>query len=126
MAVRAIAKNVLISPRKVGVVAGLVKGRTVEDALTILEHTPRRSAKAVREVIKSASANAQHDHKLKPGSLRITRISVTPGPRYKRWMPAARGRARPFQRKTSHIRVEVEGEIRVAKKTAENLAKESK
>lgn len=126
MAVKAIARNVLISPRKAGVVAGLVRGRTVEDALVILEHTPRRSAKAVREVIKSASANAQHDHKLKPGSLHITRISVTPGPRYKRWIPAARGRARPFQRKTSHIRVEVDGEVRVAKKTAKAVQKESK
>ena len=126
MAVKAIARNVLISPRKAGVVASLVRGRTVEDALVILEHTPRRSAKAVREVIKSASANAQHDHKLKPGSLHITRISVTPGPRYKRWIPAARGRARPFQRKTSHIRVEVDGEIRTAKKTSVTAEKGAK
>jgi len=122
-AVRAIAKNVLVSPRKAGVVAGLVRGRSVEDALVILEHTPRRSAKTVSEVIKSARANAEHDHNLKPGTLNITHISVMAGPRYKRFRPAARGRALRFTRQTSHIRVEVDGEARAAKKPA--TAKES-
>jgi len=127
MTVRALSKNVLSSPRKVGVVAALVRGRTVNDALTILEHTPRRSAKAVREVIKSAKANAEHDHNLKPDSLRITHISVMAGPRYKRFRPAARGRALPFERKTSHIRVEVDGEIRTVKKPKTvDTAKEAK
>src|SRR3989344_1055677 len=109
MAVRAIAKNVLISPRKAGVVAALIRNRTVADALVILEHTPRRSAKAVSEVVKSAKANAEHDHNLKPDSLRITHISVTAGPRYKRFRPAWRGTPHPYERKTSHIRVEVDG-----------------
>jgi large subunit ribosomal protein L22 len=125
MAVRAIARNVLVSPRKAGVVAGLVRGRTVEDALTILEHTPRRPAKAVREVIKSAKANAEHDHQLKPRSLQITLISVTPGPRYRRYRPAARGRALPYKRQTSHIRVEVDGEVREVKKPASPAKKET-
>jgi large subunit ribosomal protein L22 len=116
MPVRAIAKGVRMSPRKVGVVAALVRGRTVEDALVILEHTPRRSADPVREVIKSARANAEHNHNLKPQSLRIVEISVTAGTRLKRFRPAAHGRALPYQRKTSHIRVVVEGEARPAKK----------
>jgi len=98
------------------VVASLVRGRTVEDALTILEHTPRRSALAVSKVIKSARANADHNHNYKPATLRITEIGVTPGPRLKRYRPVAHGRALPFQRKTSHIRVVVDGEIREAKK----------
>ena len=105
-----------MSPRKVTVVASLVRGRTVEDALTILEHTPRRSALAVSKVIKSARANADHNHNYKPATLRITEIGVTPGPRLKRYRPVAHGRALPFQRKTSHIRVVVDGEIREAKK----------
>ena len=127
MAVRAVARNVLVSPRKAGVVAGLVRGRTVEEALTILEHTPRRSAKAVREVIKSAQANAQHDHNFKPNTLHISLISVTPGPRYRRYRPAWRGTAHPYERKTSHIRVEVEGEVRESKKPSQNKAsKETK
>lgn len=116
MAVKAVAKGVRISPRKVSVVAALVRGRSVEDALTILEHTPRRSALAVSKVIKSAQANADHNHGYKPATLQITEISVTAGPRTKRYRPMARGRANPFQKKSSHIRVVVDGEKREAKK----------
>lgn len=118
MAVQAIAKGVSMSPRKVGVVAALVRGRTVADALTILEHTPRRSAMPVRKVIESARANADYNHKLKPDTLTIVEISVTPGPRLKRFRPAAHGRALPFQRRTSHIKVVVDGQKREAKKPA--------
>lgn len=116
MAVKAVAKGVRMSPRKVGVVAALVRGRTVEDALTILSHTPRRSALAVIKVISSARANADHNHGYKPATLQIVEITVTPGPRLKRFRPAAQGRALPFQRRTSHIRVVVDGEIRQVKK----------
>lgn len=112
---KAYLKSARVSPRKAGVVAGLVRGRTVADALVILEHTPRRSAELVAKVVKSASANAEHNHEYKPDSLVITEISVTPGIRYKRWMPAARGRARRFQRKTSNISVTVDGEKRQKK-----------
>jgi large subunit ribosomal protein L22 len=118
MAVKAIAKGVALSPRKVAVVAALVRGRSVADALTILEHTPRRSSLAVKKVIDSAKANADHNHGLKPDTLQITEISVTAGPRLKRYRPAAHGRALPFQRKTSHIRVVVDGEVRQVKKPA--------
>jgi large subunit ribosomal protein L22 len=113
-----------MSPRKVGIVAQLVRGRTVDDALVILAHTPRRSAEAVRKVVESARANADHNHNLKPDSLHIVEISVTPGPRLKRYRPAAHGRALPFQRKTSHIRVVVDGEARASKKPAKAAAKE--
>jgi large subunit ribosomal protein L22 len=119
MPVKAISKGVRMSPRKVGVVAALVRGRTVADALTILEHTPRRSAEPVLKTINSAKANAEHNHNLKPDTLKIVEISVSPGARLKRFRPAARGRALPFQRKTSHIRVVVDGDQRVAKKVAE-------
>jgi large subunit ribosomal protein L22 len=117
MSVKATAKGVRMSPRKVGVVAALVRGRTVEEALTILSNTPRRSALPVRKVIESAKANADNNHSLKPETLIITYISVTPGPRLKRYRPAAHGRALPFQRKTSHIFVQVDGEVRAPKKT---------
>lgn len=131
MAVQAIAKGVRMSPRKVAVVAALVRGRSVEDALTILSHTPRRSALPVQKVISSAKANADHNHGLKPATLMITEISVSPGPRLKRYRPAAHGRALPFQRRTSHIRVVVDGEKRevrkpVAKVEAKPAEKEAK
>jgi large subunit ribosomal protein L22 len=118
MAVKAIAKGVRMSPRKVAVVAALVRGRTVEDALTILSHTPRRSAVPVQKVINSAKANADHNHNYKPATLTITEITVTPGPRLKRFRPAAHGRALPYQKRTSHIRVVVDGEQRPARKPA--------
>ena len=123
MNVQAVAKGITMSPRNVGVVAALVRGRTVADALVILEHTPRRSAEPVMKVIASARANAEHNHNLKPSTLKIVEISVSPGPRLKRYRPAAQGRALPFQRKTSHIRVVVTGDLRVAKKTADKAAK---
>jgi large subunit ribosomal protein L22 len=118
MAVKAIAKGVRLSPRKVGEVASLVRGRTVEDALTILEHTPRRSAVAVKKVIASARANADHNHGYKPATLTITEITVTPGPSLKRYRPAAHGRALPFMKRSSHITVTVDGEMREVKKPA--------
>ncbi len=123
MPVTAIAKGVRISPRKIGVVAALVRGRTVADALTILQHTPRQAAIPVRKVIESARANADYNHKLKPDSLQIVSISVTPGIRYKRYRPVARGSAHPFQRRTSHIHVVVDGEKRAVKKTVKTEEK---
>lgn len=118
MPVQAIAKGVRMSPRKVGVVAALVRGRSVADALVILAHTPRRSAEPVRKAIASAQANADHNHGLKPQTLRIVEISVTPGKRLKRFRPVARGMAHPYMRRTSHIRVIVDGEKREVKKPA--------
>ncbi len=131
MAVQATAKSVQLSPRKVAVVAALVRGRSVEDALTILEHTPRRSALAVKKTILSAKANADHNHGYKPATLQITEITVTPGPRLKRYRPVSHGRAHPFQRKTAHIKVTVDGEKRevkkpVAKSTPKTPKKEAK
>ncbi len=126
MPVQAIAKGVRMSPRKVGVVASLVRGRTVADALVILEHTPRRSAEPVLKAGASAKANAEHNHNFKPDTLKIVEISVSPGQRLKRFRPAARGRALPFQRRTSPIRVVVDGEQRVAKKVSEKVAKPAK
>lgn len=127
--VKAIAKGVSQSPRKVSEVASLVRNRTVSDALIILSHTPRRSAQPVSKVIASAKANAEHNHNLKPDTLKIVEITVTAGPRIKRFRPAAHGRALPFQRKTSHIRVTVTGEERqnksaLIKKPTEELVNE--
>jgi large subunit ribosomal protein L22 len=124
MSVVSINKGVRISPRKVTVVAALIRGRTVTDAMTILEHTPRRAALAVKKTVRSAQANAEHNHNYKPNTLFITEISVTPGPRFKRFRAAARGRALKYQHKTSHIRVVIDGEQRVSKKPLTKVEKE--
>jgi large subunit ribosomal protein L22 len=130
MLVKAVAKGVRMSPRKVGVVASLVNGRTVEDALVILNNTPRKAAIPVRKTIESAKANADHNHNVKPDSLKIVEISVTvANHRLKRARPAARGRALAYQLKSSHIRVILEGDVREVKKpakAAESTKKETK
>lgn len=115
--VRAVAKGVDQTPRKVSLVASLVRNRTVADALVILEHVPKRAALPVKKVIESARANATNNHGLDGKSLTITTLSVTTGPRLRRFKPASRGRALPFEKKTSHILVEVTG-VEKAKKPA--------
>lgn len=126
MSVLAVAKGVRISHRKVAPVAALVRGRSVNDALTILGHTERRSATPVAKVIKSARANADYNHNYKPDSLNIVEISVTPGPSAKRFRPVARGRAHPYQHRTAHIRVVVDGEKRVPKKPKAEVTPKSR
>lgn len=124
MSVKAESKGVRLSPRKVAAVATLVRGRTVADAIVILEHTPRRAALSVLKTIKSAQANAAHNHNYKADTLVITEITVNHGPRMKRFRPAAMGRALPYMKRSSHIRVLVDGEQRPAKKPA--IKKEAK
>lgn len=113
--VRSYAKNVDLAPRKVNLVASLVRGRTVADAIVILNHTPKRSALAVRKAIESAQANAVNNHGFDGKTLTISTLSVTTGTRLKRFTPASRGRALPFQKKTSNILVEVTGELKPKK-----------
>ena len=128
MSVTAHAKSVRIAPRKVGVVAALVRGRTVADALTILDHTQRRAAIAVKKTIQSAAANADYNHDYQLDSLYIQQIIVTPGARYKRFRPAARGMALPYQLRSSHIRVVLDGTKKQPKKkpAAKRTQKEAK
>lgn len=114
--VRAVAKGVDQTPRKVSLVASLVRNRTVADALVILEHVPKRAALPVKKVIESAKANAVNNHGLDAKTLTITTLTVTTGPRLRRFKPASRGRALPFEKKTSHILVEVSGAEKQKKK----------
>lgn len=124
--VRAVARGVDQTPRKVSLVASLVRNRTVADALVILEHVPKRAALPVKKVIESARANATNNHGLDAKSLTITTLSVTTGPRLRRFKPASRGRALPFEKKTSHILVEVSGVEKAKKKPAAKPAAEKK
>lgn len=120
--VRAYIKGVDQAPRKVSIVASLVRGRTVADARVILAHTPRRSALAVSKAIDSAAANAVNNHGLDGNTLTIKTLSVTAGPRMRRFKPASRGRALPFEKKSSHILVEVTGALKPKKKPAAKKA----
>ncbi len=106
---RAYIKGVDQTPRKLSLVASLVRGRTVADALVILDHTPKRAALAVKKAIASAQANAINNHGVDGKTLVISTLSVTAGPRMRRYKPASRGRALPFEKKSSHILVAVTG-----------------
>jgi large subunit ribosomal protein L22 len=101
-----------ISARKVRLVADLVRGKFVDDALDILRYQPQRGARLLEKVIKSALANAQ-DPEQNPGrvadvsNLLLTDVRIDGGPIIKRFMPRARGMACPILRRMSHISVTV-------------------
>jgi large subunit ribosomal protein L22 len=120
--VQAIAKGVRLSPRKMKPVASLVRGRTVVDALVILQHTPRRSAQPVAKVIASAKANAINNHGLLEQNLRIASIEVNYGPTLKRFRPVAHGSAHAIHKRTSHIKVVVVGDEKPKRSTAAKAA----
>ena len=113
-------KGIDIQPRKTNIVASLVRDRYVSDAIVILENTPRKAATAVKKAIESANANLLNNSKasIDPKSIRISRIVVTSGARMRRYMPASRGRALPFEKISSNIFVEVAGEEKVKKPEA--------
>ena len=119
-------KGVDSQPRKVSIVASLVRDRYVADAIVILENTPRRATKAVRKAIESANANLLNNNSnIDTKTIAINRISVTAGTRMRRYVPASRGRALPYEKISSNIFVEVVGEEK-AKKTAEKADKAEK
>lgn len=112
-----------LAPRKVSLVASLVRGRTVADALVILEHTPKRAAKPLAKLIASAKSNAVSNHGMQEKDLLITTLSVTAGEKLKRYRPAAHGRALPFVRASSNVRLVVAGTEKPKKKPAAKPAK---
>lgn len=122
MQVVAIAKSVRQSPRKVGLVASLVRGRSVEDAITILEHTPKRAAEVVKKTIESAKANAENNHNLDVKTLQVAELDIGPAPSMKRYRPVAHGRAQPYQLRSTNIRVVVEGDEKAKKKSSSKSA----
>ncbi len=115
--IRSYAKGVDQAPRKVALVASLVRRRTVADALVILSHVPKRAALPVIKAIESAKANAINNHNIDGKTLLILTLSVTTGDRIKRFKPASKGRALPFQKKTSNILVELIGTEKPKKAT---------
>ena len=110
-------KGIDSQPRKTSVVASLVRDRYVNDAIVILENTPRRAAQAVLKAVESASANLINNSKVSIDSktVRIARIFVTSGTRMRRYKPASRGRALPYEIISSNIFVEVAGEEKIKK-----------
>lgn len=110
MKVKAEAKDVRISPQKVKLVVDMVRGKKVDEALTILRFLPTPAARAVAKVIKSAAANAENNFQMEPTALKITDIFAEEGHKLKRFRPQARGRVNPILKRSTHIKVFVEEE----------------
>ena len=108
MRVKAVAKDVGISPRKVRLVLDMVRGRKVDEALTILNFSSTPSAKVVAKVIKSAAANAENNLQISSAELRLADIFADQGRTLKRFRPKSRGRVSPILKRSSHIAVFVE------------------
>ncbi len=123
VSVTATLSSIRMSPRKVGVVASLVRGRSASDAATILDHTPRHAAKPLAKLLASAVANAENNQNAKTDSLQISRLEVGFAQRGKRFRPAAHGRALPYQLKYSRITIELSGEAKVKKLKKANAKK---
>lgn len=105
MEVKAKARFIRMSPRKIRLVVNLVRGLDVDDAVAQLRFLNKAAARPVYKLIESARANAENNFKLNPGSLFIKTITVDGGPVLKRWMPRAFGRATPVRKRTAHITV---------------------
>lgn len=92
-----------IAPRKVRLVADLIRGKSVEEAQTILNFTQKRASTPLLKLLQSAIANAKHNFQSTEDNLYISEVRVDEGPKLKRWRPRARGQAFEIQKKTSHI-----------------------
>lgn len=103
MEVKAQSNNLRMSPRKVRLVADLVRGQKIATALAQLNFANKAAALPIAKLIKSAVANAQHNFDLAEDNLFVKTISVDGGATLKRWMPRAQGRATPLRKRTSHI-----------------------
>jgi len=115
MEARATSKHVRISARKARIVADLIRGKSVEEALGILALTPKKASPLLRKVMLSASANVKYmddrEHKLSDSDIFVKEVRIDEGPTMKRIRPRAQGRAYRIMKRTSHINIIVEAAV---------------
>ena len=116
MSVIAKLRYLRITPRKVRLVADLIRGKRIEEAQSILNFTIKKAAPPLLKLLRSATANAKNNFQLDESNLYITKILVDEGPKYKRWRARARGRAEEIQKKTSHVTVVLDEIVKKPKK----------
>ena len=104
---RAVAKYVRISPYKVRVVLDLIRNKSVNEAVAILENVSKAAAEPIRKVVLSAAANAEHNLNMNPADLKVAACYADQGPTLKRVRPVSKGRAYRILKRTSHITVEI-------------------
>ncbi len=107
MEVKATAKVVRATPRKVRLVLDLIRGKDVKEAEAILKFTPRAASPIIAKVLKSAVANATHNHNLNEEKLFVKACYADEARTLKRWMPRAKGSASQILKRQSHITVVV-------------------
>lgn len=107
METNAVLRSVRLSAQKGRLVADLVRGKTVDQALNILAYTPKKGAAIVKKVLESAIANAEHNNGADIDALKVTRIHVEQGPVLKRFTARAKGRGNRISKQTCHIYVTV-------------------
>ena len=101
----ATAKYIRIAPRKVRIVADLIKGKSLDDAYAILTYTPKAASPVLAKVLKSAEANAVNNNGLNRENLYVETAVANPGPVLKRYIPRARGSASSIKKRTSHVTI---------------------
>ena len=101
--IRAVAKYIRTSPRKMRLVADMIRGKSAQEAWNILEFTPKRATGPMKKVLESAIANAQNNNDISAETLNVWRVMVDEGPTLKRFRPRARGRASAIKKRTCHI-----------------------
>ena len=107
MEARAVVRHVRMSPRKMRVVANLVRGKKVGEAMALLKLMPKKGAFVIRKLLISAVANAEQKGDVDVDNLLVRDCNVDNGPILKRWMPRSMGRANRIQHRTSHVTVTV-------------------
>lgn len=105
MEAKAVAKYVRMSPIKLKPVTDLVRGKNLQEALTILKFTPGKGAELVEKVVKSAAANAENNHEMEVEKLYVAEVYAHQGPTMKRWRAGSQGRASVILKRSSHIGV---------------------
>lgn len=105
MEVRAVSKYLRVSAQKTRLVADMVRGKNVSDALILLRFTPKKSGRLIAKTLRSAIANAESAHTLEADKLFIKTIMIDQGPRLKRFRPRAMGRATRIIKPSSHITI---------------------
>ena len=107
---KAILRYARISSRKVKIVADLIRGKKVDEALAIVKFTPKASSELLEKLLKSAIANAENNHGMNRGNLIVSEIYANQGPTLKRIRPAAKGSAVRIRKRTCHITIVVKEE----------------
>ena len=105
MEVRAVTKHVRISSPKTRLVADMIRGKKVNEALILLKFTPKKGARVLTKTLRSAMSNAENSHTMDMETLFIKTIFVDQGARLKRWRPRAMGRATKILKPSSHITI---------------------